>query len=55
MQRLSADLAEPLQKSTGNAQFSLMIVADATNMGWPVNLALGLGLGFVSYLSLIHI
>ena len=36
MQRLFADLAGPMQKSAGGAQYCLMIVDDAINMGWPV-------------------
>ena len=36
MRRLSADLAGPIMKSTGGAQYCLKIVDDATNMGWPV-------------------
>ena len=36
MQRLFADIAGPMSKSTGGAQYCLMIVDDATNMGWPV-------------------
>ena len=36
MLRLFADLAGPMQESTGGAQYCLMIVDDAINMGWPV-------------------
>ena len=36
MQRLFVDLTGPIQKSTGGAQYCLMIVDDAINMGWPV-------------------
>ena len=36
MQRLFADLAGPMPKSTGGAQFCLMIADDATDVGWPV-------------------
>ena len=36
MQLLFANLAGPMPKSTGGAQYCLMIVDDVTNMGWPV-------------------
>ena len=36
MQRLFADLAGPMTKSTGSAQSCLTIVDDATNMEWSV-------------------
>ena len=36
MQRLFADFAGPMPKSTGGALYCLMIVDDAKNMGWPV-------------------
>ena len=38
-QRLFADLAGPMSKSTGGALYCLMIVDDATNMGWSVFLS----------------
>ena len=36
LHRLFADLAGPMPTSTGGAQYCLMIVDDATNIGWPV-------------------
>ena len=36
MQRLFADLAGPMPTSSGGARLCLMVVDDATNMGWPV-------------------
>ena len=36
MQRLFADLAGPMPKSTGSAQYCLIVVDDATNMEWSV-------------------
>ena len=36
MHLLFADLAGPMLKSPGGAQYYLMIVDDTTSMGWPV-------------------
>ena len=58
VQRLYADLAGPLPRSTGGARYCLMIVDDATNMGWPVSLpdknAATVTLGFHSRLAAVN-
>ena len=58
MQRLYADLAGPMPTSTGGARYCLMIVDDATNMGWPVFLpdksAATVTLGFRTFLAAVN-
>ena len=58
MQRRHADLAGPMPTSTGGARYCLMIVDDATNMGWPVFLpdmsTATVTLGFRTFLTAVN-
>ena len=54
---MCADIAEPMPTSTGGVKYCLMIVDDATNMGWPVFLrdksATIVTLGFLTFLAAV--
>ena len=58
MHLLFADLAGPMSKSHGGAQYYLMIVDDATNIGWPVFLpdksAATVTSGFRTFLAAVN-
>ena len=57
MQRMCADIAGPMPTATGGVKYCLMIVDDATNMGWPVFLrdksATIVALGFLTFLAAV--